>query len=318
MIRDNSMRKIILVESSKKAAKVWRSKVQNRKTVIEHFETAEICLETLMNTNGYNLIICDYELADKNGEDLCLDLKIKFDEGKLKKKYHKMFILMSSNMAVQDIARRNSITFIKKPETDLEWREALQTLEYKLQQTTTIILINDMSNKLDNLTTKVDRIDKSVDRIDDSVKLLDGKMNSFMSEVATTQDKILNHIDKINPDRSNDKILKEVEEVEEELEEIKGSLECEVPKEPLRGLAWIRQMIEDLSDDVLFVLVVKIGGISLFLMVVLWGQQPQQDDVKLDKKVITLFKKVLEGKITLESLATDAILKNSNKKETKK
>ena len=251
MERDNAIRRIMVVEDNESVAQTWKARLQTSKTKVDTVMTGEECLAKLQERNGYNLIIADYNLPGIKGDTLCLELKLAYDEGKMKKKYHKMFIMMSADNEVSQIANQHGITFAAKPDNAAEWREIIQVVEWKLQQTSTILDIQELKLATSDLEQKIDTATKSIDIANKSIESMNTKMDLFFSNQQTTMD-LVSQINKRFEDFETQEQSEESEELKKKDQENGRPSEtavCEVPKNQPDILVKMRSIIQAIKKD---------------------------------------------------------------------
>ncbi len=159
--RDESHRKILVVEDEKEFYPFLRKRLQTPKIRIEFVDSAEDAIILLGKTNGFHLIISDYSLPEMNGFDLFLKLKFLYDDNTFKKKYHKMFMLTSADPEVQHIAEQSGLAFAPKPVNEEEWREFVRLVEYMLQKTSTILDIQELKYQVNDVKEDITLILKN-------------------------------------------------------------------------------------------------------------------------------------------------------------
>lgn len=160
--RDESHRKILVVEDQKDFHIIIRKRLQTAKTRIEVVASGEEAVELLLKSNGFNLIVADYTLPGMSGVDLYFKLKFLYDDNTFHKKYHKMFMLTSSNdFEAQHLAEQNGLAFAPKPTTEDEWREFVRLVEYMLQKTSTVLDIQELKHQVSDVKGSITLILKN-------------------------------------------------------------------------------------------------------------------------------------------------------------
>jgi CheY-like chemotaxis protein len=181
--RDNGIRSILIVDNSKPDCLAAQKEIENHKTEVNFVCSAQECMDRLDENNGINLIVCEFSLPDQDGLWLYQRLKKLHDSYKTKKKYHKMFIMVSKSEEQLSEVRKLGIATCKKPDNQHEWRELVQLIEYKLQQTSTILDIMDLKKDTEFLKGKTQAIEDRMESVEATLRGIMDKTDDVLEHV---------------------------------------------------------------------------------------------------------------------------------------